>query len=627
MKPLMTPGWDDIGERRSQWIQMFGRLQPGVSEAQAQASLQPLFQQILRQELTEPRIRDVSQYGRDQFLARKVRMESAATGYSQLRRSYSTALVVLMCMVGLVLLIACFNVANLLIARALARQREMAVRLAVGASRGRILSQLLVESLVLALGGAMAGVFLAMGMIRALLGFLPQTGRSLMLHSTPDLRILGFTSLLAVLTGVLFGLAPAVQTTRLDLWGVLKDTAAAVAGAGSSARLRKALVVGQVAFSFLLLAGAGLFVRTLANLKGATSGFQNLDRIVTFQMDPALNGYSVARLNAFYEQLLERMRAVPGVKAAGFAFVPVLSGGEWDSSTSVEGHPGKDGEDMQAYMNVVSPGYWHAMGIPLLAGRDFEDRDRGTKVTVAIVNRSFARHFFGDQSPVGRHIGQGTGPKTKLDIEIIGMVEDSLVEGPREGIHRQVFWSFLQNDYPAAVSFYIRSTGDPAALFGAVRQKVRELDPAMPIYDLKTLDRQLDETLNTERLIAALSAAFGIVATLLAALGLYGVLAFVVAQRRREIGLRMALGAPRGSVVWMVMREALGLLAIGLAAGLPATLLLSRYVSTQLYGVKPADVGATAAALAILALVAAAAGWLPARQASDIDPIQALRHE
>jgi predicted permease len=626
MKPLMTPGWDDLGERRSQWIQVFARMKAGFTVASAQASLQPLFTQILREELTRPEMKDISAYNRDRFLERKIRMEPAGNGYSEMRRSYSTALTVLMCMVALVLLIACFNVANLMIARAISRQKEVAVRLAVGASRWQLLRQLWIESMALSLAGGAVGLFLAVVIIRGLLHFLPGDASTLTLRAEPDLRILAFNAALALLTGVLFGLAPALQSLKVDLWNTLKDVVGAVSG-GGSVRLRKTLVTAQVAFSFLLLVGSGLFVRTLANLKQTNAGFQGMDNLVTFQVDPALNGYNIPRLQAFYRQLLDKVRATPGVKSAGFAMVPVLSGDEWDSTMSVEGHKNLDNEDNQAFMNGVSSEYFKTMGVPLLAGRDFNDRDTGKKITAAIVNRKFATHFFGDKSPLGRHVGFGGGPKSKLDMEIVGVTEDSLYEGPREGVHRQVFVPFSQSDYPAGVGFYVRTSVNSQSLFTALRREVRELDAGMPVYDMKTLERQLDETLSTERLIAVLSAAFGLLATVLAALGLYGVMAFMVARRTKEIGLRMALGAAQGQVVWMVMRETLVLIAAGLAIGIPAALATSKYVSTQLFGVKATDIASAAAALIILAVVAAGAGFLPARRAATIDPIQALRYE
>ena len=627
MKPLMTPGWDAIGDRRSQWIQTFARMKPGYTLKSSQASLQLLLDQILKFEMTQPEMKDASEYMRKQFLARKIRMVEAANGYSNLRQSYSTALIVLMCMVGLVLLIACFNVANLLVARALSRQKEIAVRLALGASRRQLLRQLLIESLLLSLSGGAAGLFLSGLMIHALLGFLPTGDSPLLLSADPDLRVLAFSAVLAVLTGLLFGLAPAFQALQLDLWSTLKDVVGAITGDGNSAKLRKALVVAQVALSFLLLAGAGLFVRTLSNLRDMNPGFRNIDNLVSFQLDPALSGYSTPRLKALYEGLLQDVRALPGVTSAGFAMVPVLSGDEWDSTMSVAGYHSKDGEDMQAFMNAVSPGYWKTMGEPLLEGRDFDERDQGEKVKVAIVNQKFARHFFGQQSPIGRYIGFGDGPKSKQEIQIIGLTADSLYEGPRDGVRRQVFVPFAQSDFPASAVFYVRTSAGSTAMFNAVRHKVAERDAALPIYAMKTLDHQLDETLSTERMIAALSGAFGLLATLLAAIGLYGVMAFVVARRTKEIGLRMALGASQPTILWMVMRETLLLLLLGVAIGVPASVLLSRYVSSQLFGVTPTDIGAAAFALATLFLVALTAGFLPARRASTIDPMGALKYE
>jgi predicted permease len=627
MKPLMTPGWDDMGNRRSQWIQMFGRLKPGYTVESATAALQPLFLQILREEMNQPGFRTVSQYNRDRFMQRTVRMAPAANGYSPVREGSATALIVLMCMVGLVLLIACSNVAGLLIARAVARQKEFAVRLAIGASRTQMIVQLLLESVMLSFAGGVLGLVLAVWFTGTLLKFVPVGDAPLMLRAEPDWRILGFNIGLAVITGVIFGLAPALQSTRLDLWSTLKDVVGAVAGASGSVRLRKVLVTAQVALSFLLLAGAGLFMKTLVNLKSADSGFRDLGNLVTFQVNPALNGYTLPQIRTLYTQLLENVGSLPGVRGVSLASVPLLHGFEWDSSMSVEGHQAKDGEDMQAFMNSISPGYWQTMGVPMLEGRDFDARDRGERFRTAIVNRRFAEHFFGNKSAIGRHIGFGVGPETKLDIEIVGVVENSLYEGPRQGIHRQVFVPHLQSSFPGSVAFYVRTGLDSRTLFAAVRNEVKKLDATLPVYEMKTLENQLDETLSTERLIAALSVAFGAIATLLAAIGLYGVMAFVVARRTKEIGLRMALGAQQGNVVWLVMREVLLLLAVGLAVGIPAAWFLSRYVSSQLFGVTPANPWVAVAAVAVLVSVAAVAGLVPARRASTIDPISALRYE
>jgi predicted permease len=541
-----------------------------------------------------------------------------------LRNSFSTALIVLMCMVGLVLLIACANVANLLIARAFARQKEIAVRLSIGASRGQLVRQLLVESMVLSFAGGLAGVLLAVAMTRGLLALVPVEGNPLLIRAQPDLRILLFTLALTFLTGLIFGLVPALRASRPDLWTTLKDTVGSIAGAGGSLFLRKGLVTAQVALSFLLLFGAGLFVRSLQNLKAVNTGFRDIDNLITFQVSPALNGYDGPRTVHFYEELLDHIRAVSGVKSAGLASVGVLSGDEWDSSTMVEGHQAKDGEDMQAFMNSISPGYFATMGVPIKAGRDFDRRDMKDDSQVAIVNERFARHFFGDKSAVGRHLGRGGGPGTKFNIEIIGVVADSLNEGPREGVRRQVF---IPNWGNQGVAFYVRAGLGSKSAYASLRSEVKKLDAAMPVYSMKTLGGQLDETLLTERLIALLSAGFGLLATLLAAMGLYGVMAFVVARRTKELGLRMALGAQPATVIWLVMKDVLLLLVLGLAVGIPAAIGLGRLVASQLYGIKVNDPWIAGASVVVLIVVASLAGFVPAQRASRIDPILALRYE
>ncbi|HYL76838.1 MAG TPA: ABC transporter permease [Bryobacteraceae bacterium] len=624
MEPAMVPQWSWMqpADRRTRWVQVFARLKPGYTVQSASAPLQALFHQIREYETTLPAAAKWSAYLRDQFLRGTIHIEKAATGYSQMRNSFSTALIVLMCMVGLVLLIACANVANLLIARAFARQKEIAVRLSIGASRGQLVRQLLVESMVLSFAGGAAGVLLAMAMTRGLLALVPADGNQLLLRAQPDLRILSFTLALTFLTGLVFGLVPALRASRPDLWTTLKDAMGSIAGTGGSLFLRKGLVTAQVALSFLLLFGAGLFVRSLQNLKGVNTGIRDIDNLVTFQLSPALSGYDDSRTVHFYEELLAHIRAIPGIKSAGLASVPLLSGDEWDSTTSVEGHPGKDGEDMQAFMNSISPGYFQTMGIALKEGRDFDSRDMKDESRVAIVNEHFARHFFGDKSAVGRHLGRGGGPK--LNTEIVGVVADSLYEGPREGVRRQVFVPNWGNN---GVAFYVRAGLGSRSAYAALRSEVKKLDAAMPVYAMKTLGGQLDETLLTERLIALLSAGFGMLATLLAAMGLYGVMAFVVARRTKELGVRMALGARPASVIWLVMKDVVLLLMLGLAVGIPAALGMGRFVASQLYGIKVNDPGIAIASVTVLIVVASLAGFVPAQRASRIDPILALRYE
>jgi predicted permease len=625
MKEALVPdwGWVHLDDRRTRWVQVFGRLKPGYTVKSAQAPLQGLFTQIRSYEMTLPAAKNWTKYSRDQFMKGQLIVEAAAGGFSGLRNDFSTPLIVLMCMVGLVLLIACANVANLLIARAFMRQKEIAVRLSLGASRRRLVRQMLVESLVLSFAGGLVGLGLAFVLTRGLLSLVPSGGQAILVSARPDGRILAFTIGLTFLTGIVFGLLPALRASRPDPWTTLKDTMGSIAGTGGSLFLRKGLVTAQVALSFLLLFGAGLFVKSLQNLRGTDTGIQ-LDNLLTFQLAPALSGYTEPRAVQFNRDVLERLRSAAGVKSAAFAAVSLLSGDEWDSSTAVEGHTFADGEDQQAFMNAFSPGYFETMHIPILEGRDFRQSDVVENATVAIVNKRFADHFFPGKSAVGKRLGRGGGPNAKLTIEIIGVVADSLYEGPREGVHRQVF---VPNWGRGSTVYYVRSAVGSSSAFNTIRNEVKQLDATMPVYEMKTLEGQLDETLLTDRLIALLSAGFGLLATILASIGLYGVMAFVVARRRKELGIRLALGAQPGVVIWLVMREVLLLLVIGLAVGIPSAILLGRYVSSVLYGIQPNDPWMAGSTIVLLSLVSGAAGLIPAHRASRIDPILALRYE
>src|SRR6186997_1012277 len=393
MKPVIVPEWSWVrmDDERTRWVQVFARLKPGQTIESAQAPLQGLFTQIRQQELTLPGAKYFSQFNREQFLKGQLKIEKADVGYSPLRNDFSTALLVLMAMVGLVLLIACANVANLLIARGFMRQREIAVRLSLGATRGQLVRQLLTESVLLSLIGGAIGIALSVVLTRVLISFIPQQ-QPLLIQPTPDLRILSFTFVLTLVTGVVFGLLPALRASNPDQWATLKDTVGGIAGTGGSLFLRKGLVAAQVALSFLLLFGAGLFVRSLQNLQTTHTGVE-MTNLVTFRLSPALSGYDNPRTVNLYNELLERLRSTPGIKSAGHAGVSILSGDEWDSTTSVEGHNAKDGEDMQAFMNALSPGYFETMGIKVLDGRDFRSSDIVERPKIAIVNRKFAQHF------------------------------------------------------------------------------------------------------------------------------------------------------------------------------------------------------------------------------------------
>lgn len=616
---------NSLNNRRARWVQAYGRLKPGVSLAQAKAGLQPLFHQMLQMEVREKDFSKAAQLTKDNFLRMWLDVLPAESGKSRTREQFSKPLLVLMCIVGLVLLIACANVANLLIARATARQKEIAVRLALGASRGRIVSQLLVESLILSLGGGLSGLALAIGIDKALLGFLPTGSSPLMISSMPDLRILLFNLGISLLTGLIFGLVPALQATRPDLAPTLKDQAGAVVG-GTSVFIRKALVIAQITLSLLLLIGAGLFIHSLANLKDLNPGFQTKN-LLAFNVDPGMNGYSDEHSLDFYRQLLDSMNAIPGVQSAGLAIMPVLAGDEWDNTVTVEGYSAKAGEWVDPHMNFASPGYFKTMDVPILVGRDFNARDVRGSMKVAIVNEKFARKYFGTTNAVGHRIGMGGDPGTKTDITIVGVVRDTKYESMRDEMPIEVIQPYRQLEFVGGMYAYMRTRQDPEQYAETIRKKVREIDPNVPVARMRTLEKQMENSLVTERLVASLSTAFALLATLLAGIGLYGVMAYTVARRTREIGIRMALGAFSGNVIWLVMREVLVLLCIGMAIGLPAAWALTGLVQAQLYGITPADTSTIVFSIIGIAAVASLAGFLPARRATRIDPMRALRWE
>jgi predicted permease len=624
MKTAITPTWDELENERYAWFYLFGRLKPGVSLDAAQASLRVLYSQRQQEELAGEffqRFPDT----RERFLKQTFSLVPASRGASNLRRRFEQPLVVLQWLVGLVLLIACANVANLLLARAAARQREIAIRAAIGASRGRIVRQLMIESLLLAAAGGAAGVLLSVLLARGLVGFLPYDPANLSLSSVPDLRVLLFTAGATLLTALGFGLVPALQASRIAPGVAMKEDAGAVAGGQGHVRLRKTLVALQVGLATVLLIGASLFVRTLQNLRDVDLGFRT-ENVVTFGVSPA-TPYDEPRKRQVFRTLVESLSGVPGVAAVGANSSRLLTGGRWDSSVTIPGVAAKDGNYPWSFFNAVTPGYFDALGIPIKAGRDLTWSDWGAAQERCLVNETLVKEYLGGESPVGRTMGQGR--EVDPNMEIVGVFADARYEQVRGVIPRQTFVSMggARLRFIGGINVYARTDRDPRQVMAALRQEVRRVDASLVVADMRTLDAQLDMRLSNERMLSVLSSGFAGLATLLAVVGLYGVLAFVVARRTREIGIRMALGAERGGVIRLVLGEMLLLLVLGVGAGVAAAFGGGRLVESQLFGVQAREPLVFALSAFVLLAAALAAGLVPAWRASRIDPVRALRYE
>jgi len=625
MQQEVQPTWGKrIGEWRSRWLIAMARLKDGVTLEQARAEANVVYAQLLQEDLAH--IEAPSESMKAQFLKKSLVLMPGGRGTSGLRDQSGTPLLVLMGMVGLVLLIACANVASLLLTRASARQKEIAVRLALGASRLRLVRLHLVESLVLAFAGGLVGLQLAYWVGEALIRALPYQDATRTLSAAPDWRIGLFTLGLAVLTGVGFGLVPAVRASQTDLAPALKSEAAAVVGGTGHFRLRKGLVVAQVALSLLLLIGAGLFTRSLMNLRGLDPGFK-AERLFAFSVDPALSGQDFKQRVATLNRIQDELSGEPGVSSAAAAEVALLTDSNSSSTVRVDGYESKEGESMNPNFNYVTPGFFTTLGIPLVAGRDVAESDQLAAPKVAVVNEVFARYFFKDQNPIGRRFGLGRRKEKGYDIEIVGVVCDGKAASMREEPRRFVYVPFMQEPNVGGLTYYVRASVEPVSFGAQLRKAVARVDPTLPITDLKTMQAQIGESLFVERMVALLSAAFGLLATVLAAIGLYGVMSYAVTMRTREIGLRVALGADRRAVLSLVLREVAILAAIGIAIGLPGGFGLGKLIESQLFGLSARD--PLTFGVATLALVATAfvAGLIPAVRAARVDPMTALRYE
>ncbi|MFN0119751.1 MAG: ABC transporter permease [Blastocatellia bacterium] len=622
MKARMTPNWDGLDDWNDFWLALIGRLKPGLAAPQAEAGILPVYSALLAEQL--PKVKGWPKETQDRFLAKKLELRPGAGGRQVVQTDSGEGLWILFGMVMLVLLIACANTANLLLVRGLARQREMAIRLAMGAGRGTLIRQLLIESLTLALAGATLGLLIAWWIGDALTQVILSGMGVRGLSGRPDLRVLLFTMAMSLLTGLLAGLAPAWRATRGDMTTALKDQGTNASGSLAQTRMRRTLVVAQVMMTTLLLIGAGLLTRTLWNLSSVNLGVRP-ENLMTFSVAPDLNGYTPARVAAFNDRLTEALAAAPGARAVGAADNAAFTDSTNASNISVEKAPG-DPEPEDAHVSGLSvgPGYFAAMGTALIAGRDFTRMDTATAAKVVIMNETAAKRFFPRRNPVGARMAWGTG-NPKLDTEIVGIVADAKHANVRDEVRPFVYSPYAQEQALGSMTFYVRTAVDPAAMMNTVRDEVRKLDANLPVYDVKTVETVIAENLVGERLLAILSLCFGGLAALLAGVGLYGVLAYQVMQRRREIGIRMALGALPGNVRWLVMGQGLRMTLLGVALGIAGGMALARLLTSMLFGVKPYDPLCFVIAALTLVAVAALACFLPARRATRVDPMIALR--
>jgi putative ABC transport system permease protein len=624
MKAEVMPGVNDLEDRRSRWLNIVGRLNPGLSAAQAEAGINPLWYAIRADELKL--MGNSSERFRDAFLTKShLSVLDGVKGMSPMRSGIGTPLTIVMGMVLLVVLMACANVGSLLLVRAAGRIREMSIRYALGARRSRIARQLLGEGLLLAGIGGLLGILLASQASTFLVHMLwPSMNGEPPLSSHLDGRILLFNFLLATLTSLLFSLAPAIQFWRPDVSHALKQQLATASG---TLRFRRASVGIQIGLSLLLLVGAGLFVRTLRNLKTLDVGFVT-DHLVTFTLDPTLAGYEPSQRAALDARVLQTLDAVPGVRSVAATTDPELADDNTGHNITVAGYKEKEDEDMHVEVARVSSGYFSAMGMTLLAGREINDQDREGAPNVAVVNESFARHFFGSAPlALGHYFGNGGGNSVKTDIEIVGVVKDAKHTGVRAGILLTTFRPYLQEQGDRRMAFYVRTTQAPEAAEASIRSAMQVLDSKLVLDEFRTMQEQIDDDLNTERVVATLASSFALLAVFMAAVGLYGVLAYSTAQRTREIGVRIALGADRASVMRMVLTEVLWLAGISTAIALPASLLLTRSVRSQLFGISSSDPLTLGLMTLLVIMVALFSAMIPARRAAKVDPMVALRYE
>jgi predicted permease len=621
----MTPDWNGLKDRRDYWVTLFGRMKPGETLERAATAINVTYQPELQQDIAL--LKNRTEETLKKYRAKKIVLRPGHYGRGQLREQGRKPLQLLLAMTVLVLLIACANVANLQLTRALARSRETAVRLALGASRRQLAGRLLLESAIVAGTGAVLGLGVAYGTLRGILATLPaRTVGPGVLTATLDVRMLAFALLLAATTVLVFGLYPALQASRAELTSALRDQNNQATASRSTGFFRKGLVTLQTAISLLLLISAGLFGKTLLNLTKVNLGIRT-DHLLTFILTPKLNGYSEERTGQLYHDLRERLAALPGVTSATGARVAAIAGSNSSGNMTVEGFtPRGDGDDTSRF-NEVGPDYFRTLGIPLIAGREFAESDGAGAPKVAVVNEAFVRHFIPNRNPIGTQVMRGSDTRVKYDTVIVGVVKDAVYSNMREPAPPVYFSAFAQARQQRNMNFYVRTVTDPLQAATAVRGAVAALDPNLPVTNMRTMQAQIDTNVASERLLSILTGTFAALATLLAAIGLYGVLAFNVARRTREIGIRMALGATTPQVRGLVVREVAVMIGIGMVVGLGSAVAAGRLIESVLFETRPADPWILTTAAGILALIAFVAAYVPARRATAVDPMIALRYE
>ena len=617
MQPVILPQGKEplLASKELWWIQVMGRAKPGVADSAALAALSVSLDQAIRATTTVP----------PKALFPRLALPSGSRGLNETGRDWSVKIYILLALVGLVLLLACANIANLLLARSAARQREMSVRMALGASRGRILRQVFTESLLLSLLGGAAGLLLGYFGRNVIPRLMSNSWRPPEIDGQLDWKVFAFTAGISVLTGLLFGLAPALQSTRENVNTGLKDGAAA-ATKRRQGLAGKAIVVFQVSLSMLLVVGAGLFVRTLVNLSRTDIGFRP-EHILLFHVQPPLSRYPEAKGAELDHRIEEKLAALPGVDSVTLSTLPLLANNVSDTDFVPDGQPkAANWKEQSADVNFVGQGFLHTMGISLISGREFNEQDTETSPKVAIINDALARKFFPNTNPVGK-----TFTNDKMHIQIVGLCAGAKYSDLRSEVPPTFYLPYRQAagqpDMQGGVTYELRLKTTPESVLPAIRQTIASIDKDLPLIDVRTQTEQIDAILSQERLFAALTAAFGILALTLACIGIYGLMAYTVARRTNEIGIRIALGAQTGQVLRMILSEASWLAAIGVAIGLASALGLTRFLASLLYGLKPSDPVTLVAAALLLIATALAAGWLPAWRASRVQPMEALRHE